>query len=306
MKTIWILLLSLVSLSLSAQTPETIVSDTILIPEEEVPGIKPQDYNNTELPWHRRRFKVSAGLYFPVNNTEIRVDGSEGNFGTTIDLEDDLGFEKNTFSWTGAIEWRISRRSRVNFEYFSLNRESSKTLEREIEFEDNTYEVNARVYAFFDMQILRVAYGYSFVSKPKYEIGALIGAHTIFADVGIGLETSIGQAEASNNYDFTAPLPDLGLYGEIVLSPKFGLYINANYLALKVDNIKGRIMSSNVSLLYNVYENFNITLGYTGLHVKVDVDRERADGYFKWGYNGPMLTVNYAFGKHVSSQKKQK
>jgi len=303
MKAIYTLLFAFIFLNSAAQTEKTI-SDTILLPEEEAPAITQDD--NPMLFWHRRRFKASAGLYFPVNNTEIRVDGSQGNFGTTIDLEDDLGFEKNTFSWTGALEWRISRKSRLSFEYFYLNRESSKTLEREIEFEDNTYEVNARIYAFFDMQILRVAYGYSFVCQPKYEIGALIGAHTIFADVGIGLETSIGQAEASNSFGFTAPLPDLGLYGEIVLSPKFGLYVNANYLALKVDNIKGRIMSSNLSVLYNVYKNFSLTLGYTGLNVRVDVERERASGYFKWGYNGPMLTANYTFGKHVSSQKKQK
>lgn len=303
MKATYTLLLAFIFLSSAAQTEKTI-SDTIILTEEKALAITQDD--NPMLFWHRKRFKVSAGLYFPVNNTEVRVDGSEGNFGTTIDLEDDLGFEANTFSWVGAFEWRISRRSRLNFEYFYLNRESSKTLEREIEFEDNTYEVNARVYAFFDMQIFRIAYGYAFVSKPKYEIGAVIGAHTVFADMGIGLETSIGQAEASDDFNFTAPLPDLGLWGEVVLGPKFGLYANVNYLALKVDNIEGRIVSSNLSLLYNVYKNFNLTLGYTGLHVKVDVERERASGSFKWGYNGPMLTANYTFGGNVRSQKKQK
>ncbi len=306
MKLLLVLLSSAFFISGYSQEQDTltIVTDSLYPPEIDLPDVKLQD--SPLHYWHGRRFKASAGIYFPVNNTEIEVGSNNGEFGTNIDLENDLGFEKNTFSWVGAFEWRISRRSRLNLEYFYLNRESSKTLEREIEFGDNTYPVHARVYAFFDMQIARLAYGYSFISKPKYEIGAVIGAHTIFADVGMGLETSVGEVEVNDNFNFTAPLPDVGLFGEVVLGPKFGLYANVNYLALKVDNIRGRIVSSNLSVLYNVYKNFNLTLGYTGLHVRVDVERERLNGFFKWGYNGPMLTATYAFGSNVSFQKKKK
>lgn len=309
MKTTFTLLLLAVFFNSYAQTETT--KDTIItVPETLVAAqdsvvISPEDDKTLDY-WHRRRFKLNLGIYFPVNNTEVQVDGSRGNFGTNIDLEDDLGFEKETFSWAGSFQWRISRRSRLDFEYFYLNRESSHTIDREINFGDNTYPINARIYAFFDMQIARLSYGYAFISKPKYEIGAVLGVHTIFGKIGLGLETASNQAEVSDDFDFTAPLPDLGIWGDVVLSKKFGLFANVSYLGVKVEDIKGRIVSTNLSLLYNVYHNFNLTLGYTGMWIRVDVDKERADGFFKWGYHGPMLTAAYTFGKNVRSTKKVK
>lgn len=271
--------------------------------EETLPAFttKDDDFQNNydeDYPWHARRFKVSAGAFFPVNNTQVQV-ARNGNTGTMIDLEDDLGFSKSSSSFMGTFDWRISRRSRLGAEYFVLNRESTKTLEKEIVFKDHTYEVNASVTAFFDVQIARIYYGYAILSKPKYEAGLLIGAHVLFGDLGLRLDADQASAEYRDNFAFTAPLPDVGIWGEFVLSPRFGLYANANYLAAKVDNISGRIVSYNLSLLYNVYQNFSLTAGYTGLNFRIEDDEERVNGYLKWGYNGPTITATYTFGNHV-------
>lgn len=258
-----------------------------------------QFYDPEDLPWHARRFKATAGLFFPTNNTEVEVGSNNGNFGDLIDFEKDLGFEKNTVSFAGTFEWRISRRSRIGAEFFYLKRTSTKTLQREIEFGDHTYPIDATVSAFMDNQIIRFTYSYAFISKPKYEIGALIGAHVLLGDVGLRLEAGTAQAEYRDTFDFTAPLPDLGLWGEIVLAKRVGLYLNANYFALKINDVDGRLLSYNISILYNVYKNFSLTAGYTGLNMRIDVDKERLNGFFKWGYYGPTLAATYSFGGKV-------
>ncbi|WP_230407874.1 hypothetical protein [Flavobacterium hydrocarbonoxydans] len=240
-----------------------------------------------------------AGGFFPVNNTEVQVGTNNGKIGTTIDFENDLGFKKNNVSFTGSFEWRISKRSRLDFEYFYLDRSASKTLEKTIEFGDKEFDINTRVTAFSNNQIIRVAYGYAILAKPKYEAGLLLGAHVLLGDVGIRAEGQNVDAELRENLDFTAPLPDVGIWGKFVLGRRWGLYTNINYLALKIDNISGRIMSYNLSVLYNVTGNFSLVAGYTGLNFKVDVEKERLNGFFKWGYNGPTITAAYTFGKHV-------
>ena len=112
-----------------------------------------QDYDVADLPWYARRFKVTAGAFFPVNNTQIQVGTNNGNHGTEIDLENDLGFSKSSSSFMGTFDWRISRRSRLGFEFFALDRSSSKTLEKQIDFGEHTYNINTRVTAMFDVQI---------------------------------------------------------------------------------------------------------------------------------------------------------
>ncbi|MFC0780005.1 hypothetical protein [Flavobacterium sp. HJSW_4] len=262
-----------------------------------------QDTSLEDLPWHNRRFKVSAGGFFPVNNTIVKVEGNNGNIGTEIDLENDLGFSKSTASFLGTFDWRISKRSRLGFEYFVLDRTATKTLQRDINFGDNTYEVNGRVRGTFNVQIMRVAYGYAILSKPKYQAGLLVGAHVLFADLGLQLEANTQSIEKHDSFDFTAPLPDVGIWGEFVLGKRWGLYANVNYLAVQIDNTDGRIISYGLSVLYNVHQNFSLTAGYTGLNFRVDTVQERLNGFLKWGYNGPTITAVYTFGKHVKVTK---
>lgn len=301
-KLVYFLIIPLSFFSANAQTTAEITNENTLTPVKN----SSDEFQNSaadDLPWHGRRFKATAGVFFPVNNTEVEVNGTGGRIGTDIDFEKDLGFETNTVSFFGAFEWRASRRSRFNLEYFYLKRNASKTLEKEIEFQDHTYPVNARVSAFMDNQMVRFAYGYAIISKPKYELGLLIGAHVMLADVGLRLEANTQALEYHDGVNFTAPLPDVGIWGEFVLGKKVGLYANVNYFALKINDIDGRIISYNLSVLYNVYKNFSLTAGYTGLNFRLDVTKPRIDGFFKWGYNGPTLAATYSFGNHVKFYK---
>ena len=227
------------------------------------------------------------------NQTEFSLENP------SLTLENDLGFSKSTVSFTGSIDWKISRRSRLNFEYFYLNRTTTKTLQKNIDFGEHTYPANASVSAFFDNQILRVAYGYAILSKPKYEAGLLIGAHILLGDVGLRLTANNVSAEFKDNFDFTAPLPDIGIWGQFALGKRFGLYTNINYLSLNINDISGSIVSYNLSVLYNITGNFSIVGGYTGLNFKVDAAKEKLNGYLKWGYNGPTITAAYSFGHHI-------
>ncbi|KOP35777.1 hypothetical protein DBB36_12630 [Flavobacterium sp. WLB] len=301
-KLVYFLIIPLSFFSTNAQTTAEITDENTLTTVKNSSD-EFQNYAADDLPWHGRRFKATAGVFFPVNNTEVEVNGTGGRIGTDIDFEKDLGFETNTVSFFGAFEWRASRRSRFNLEYFYLKRNSEKTLQKEIEFQDHTYPVDARVSAFLDNQMIRFAYGYAIISKPKYELGLLIGAHVMLADVGIGLVGNTIEASYRDNVDFTAPLPDVGIWGEFVLGKKVGLYANINYFALKINDIDGRIISYNLSVLYNVYKNFSLTAGYTGLNFRLDVTKPRIDGFFKWGYNGPTLAATYSFGNHVKFYK---
>ncbi|WP_291148811.1 hypothetical protein [Flavobacterium sp. UBA7680] len=301
-KLVYFLIIPLFFFSANAQTTAEITNENTLTPVKN----SSDEFQNSaadDLPWHGRRFKATAGVFFPVNNTEVEVNGTGGRIGTDIDFEKDLGFETNTVSFFGAFEWRASRRSRFNLEYFYLKRNASKTLQKEIEFQDHTYPVNARVSAFMDNQMVRFAYGYAIISKPKYELGLLIGAHVMLADVGLRLEANTQELEYHDGVNFTAPLPDVGIWGEFVLGKKVGLYANVNYFALKINDIDGRIISYNLSVLYNVYKNFSLTAGYTGLNFRLDVTKPRIDGFFKWGYNGPTLAATYSFGNHVKFYK---
>ena len=144
-----LLIIFLFWFSAHAQNTAEISSENTLSALQNGKSHELQNYDAEDLPWHGRRFKISAGAFFPVNNTQIQVGSNNGNHGTEIDLENDLGFSKSSTSFVGTFDWRISRRSRLGFEFFALDRSSSKTLQREINFGEHTYEINTKVSAFF-------------------------------------------------------------------------------------------------------------------------------------------------------------
>jgi hypothetical protein len=93
-------------------------------------------------PWWVQPFSVSAGVYVPISNTVLEVGSEDGSFGTTVDLEDDLGFKTTTTSFVGTLQWRASRRSKFDLNYFQINRKSTHTLTKDLEFKDTTFHVN--------------------------------------------------------------------------------------------------------------------------------------------------------------------
>jgi hypothetical protein len=83
-------------------------------------------------PWWVERFHVSAGLFVPLSNTVVEVGNESGSFGTTIDFENDLGFNKSTTTFLGGVQWRASRRSKFELNYFHLSRESNHTCRKKL------------------------------------------------------------------------------------------------------------------------------------------------------------------------------
>ncbi|WP_274475421.1 TonB-dependent receptor [Mangrovimonas aestuarii] len=296
MAIIWIPLMFLSFLSYGQESN----NDTTLTDELNIDfNTKKKKHDYILPPWRARRFNASAGLFFPLNNTEVRVGATNRDLSTTIDLEDDLGFEKTTFSFMAKFQWRFSKRSRVEFEYFYLDRKSTKRLEREIDFGDEIYPINAEATAFFNFSIIRFSYSYAIINKPTYEIGVLIGSHIMLGDIGIRARVNATEAELNNSFDFVAPIPDIGLWTDIQLSPKFGVYGNINYLSLSIGDVSGKVLSTNAALLYNIHNNWNIKAGYNLLDIKVDVEKQRLEGSFEWGYNGPTLSICYTFGEQL-------
>ena len=138
-------------------------------------------------PWWVEKFKLTAGLFVPVNNTKVQVEANGSAEGTDIDFQKDLGFDATQLTFLANFQWRISRRSRINLAYYDMNRTATHTLQKDITFKDQTYHINSTVDTYFNTAIYQFSYGYAIIEKPTYEVGVMIGAHTVGTKAGISL-----------------------------------------------------------------------------------------------------------------------
>jgi len=255
--------------------------------------------NKYVAPWFVERFRISAGAFFPINNTVVQVSGTAAGHtaGTEINFERDLGFTKKTSTFVDDAQYRLKRRSRFDLSYYRINRTSGHTLDKDIIFKDDTFHVNTSINSFFKTNIIRFSYGYSLIEKPTFELGLLIGTHVVSSDVGLEVNGTNVGFEQQQSFGFTAPLPDLGIWGGFVFCKRWAANLEIDWLSLTVGDINGRIIGGTASVMYHVTEHFDLAAGYTGLNFKVTAVKPKAEGMFKWGYNGPSLTASYTFGK---------
>lgn len=258
------------------------------------------DNHPTEIktaPWYVEKFRVSAGFFVPVTNTDLTVGIKGGTPGTPINFQKDLGYSTTQLTFLADFQWRISRKSRLSFSYYNIPRSSTHKLDKDITFKDSTYHVNSTVSTFFNTAIYQINYGYAIISKPDFEVGVMIGTHLVGGKTGISAVGSGGELTRSTDFGFTAPLPDLGVWGGYTFSDRFAVNLDIDYLSLTINNITGSIFAYDLLFMYRIYDKLDIGVGYQGLNFKVDATKNGFEGDFKWGYNGPGLTVSYSFGK---------
>src|SRR6185295_15828086 len=159
------------------------------------------------------RFYFGAGAFFPSTSTRAQLESKRTGVGTTIDLEESLDMERSKTVPNFFGRWRISERWRVDAEFFQLNRNSERGIDREIQWGDQTFPASARVEAKYNFYDLRVSAGYSFFRTADKELGIGLGLHMASYDIGLTSNTT-----GTEGQDVLAPLPVLCLYGQFALT----------------------------------------------------------------------------------------
>ena len=152
------------------------------------------------------RFAISLGAFITDRNTKTRFDSSTLGRGTTIVLEDDLGLDstQTVLRLDGYV--RFAERHRLDFSVFDLSRDSTSTIDQDIQYGDEVFPVDTTVNTSFDLDIYKIAYTYSIWSNDHGFLGADFGLHAADLDIALS-EPSAGQMEVAS---VIAPMPVVG------------------------------------------------------------------------------------------------
>jgi hypothetical protein len=118
--------------------------------------------------------------------------------------------------------WRTGNRWRIEAEYFQMNRTGNKTIDRTINWGDQTFPVNSTVSSKFDFSDLRLSAGYSFFRTKDKEVGVGLGAHVAKYDASLSGSFN-GAPLAGESEKITAPLPVLSFYGQFALTDRWAV-----------------------------------------------------------------------------------
>jgi hypothetical protein len=266
-----------------------LAADTTIAADTQVEG--------THSPLLDDKFMVSLGTFLLTTKTNISIDGSGGNQGTEIDTKKDLGF-RDADRFRLDATWRFAPKHKVRAMFFNIAQSNTKNIDHSITVGDTVYPINGSITAKNSTSVYELAYEYSFLRRDNYEITASAGLHAI--DFGFSLKgngTVNGQPVqgSTESASVTAPLPVFGLRGLWALSPKWYIDAQAQYFALKIDNIDGKVTDLRAGLTWMFAEHWGLGAGYNQFVTTVGVDKNAFTGNLKWHYSGAQVFVTASF-----------
>jgi len=253
-------------------------------------GIAPAAAQAPLHPALQDRWTFGAGVFFPNTATQASLTSRNTGVGTNVDFEDALDIERSKTVPILYGRWRINQRWRIDAEFFQLNRNSERVIDRQIQWGDQTFAANTTVSAKFNFNDLRISGGYSFFRTPDKELGVGLGLHMASYDVQLNSSTS-----GNDGQDVLAPLPVLSLYGNFALTERWAVGTRLDKFSLEYDKFSGSLTSLALDLQYQPFKHVGFALGYRALAIKAEVEGDRVTGKFRQTFEGPMVSMNVSW-----------
>ena len=232
------------------------------------------------------KFTLNVGGFLTNHDSGVRLGGTRAR--VEIDGEDTLGLEtsQTVFRVDGLWRFTNNRRHRLDFSWWSLKRNGTKTLLKNIEFNNTTFSVGIVVKSSLDTNIYKGTYSYSLIQNDSLDLGVSLGLYVAQTDFAI---SSSGPFTGSEAESITAPLPVIGLRADIAIAPKVFLKNSLDLFYYKNNNFKGSFLDLKVVLEWNAFERIGFGIGAESL--RLDLEANGSD-FLNIDLNGSLKLEN--------------
>lgn len=246
--------------------------------------------------WHR--FGLSLGGAFISDiDTTVRVDSATLGRGTEFELEEIVGLDRNLETFRGDSFFRFNRRHRIDASYFKIERDSTLTIDRQLQVGNVVFPINATLTTSVDSRVVKAAYRYTLLPEDTWEVSASFGFHWTSFD----MQMRSDAINLSERFEAEIPLPVLGLHGEWHLLPSLRFKASTELLYLELSDagvankLEGLISDTVIAFEWDAIDHFGIGLGYNYFYIDVDVDRTHLSMSSRYVYHGALLYAQLTF-----------
>ena len=239
------------------------------------------------------RVRLSLGVMYVSNTTDIQLDSSAGVPGTPINAEGVLGLDHSDFEVKFQAMVRVGEVNRLRFDYFTLDRTGQNTLPAPVVFRDVVLQPGEPVDSSLSMRVLGITHEYSFIHNEKFELAVAAGVND--ADISAQARQSSPNVHVNQTENVAGPFPTLGLDSTYVISKRFYIDGRAQYFKVSIDHDTGSLGVYELDALYRLRPNVSFALGYTAVKATLDSRKPGESGRFDFDTKGPEVFVRVAF-----------
>lgn len=238
------------------------------------------------------RFYLRGSYFAPQVNTDLRLDSAaNGTMGTILDGEDDFGLDDRADQGRMEMMFRLRQRGRLRVNYFKLDRYGDTLLQRDINFGDQTFNVNDRVTSSFDLRELAFTLTMSSLYTERFELGLGIGVHLLEAQASGEVPAEQQLEEASG----VGVFPSFVIDAAWRITQKISVTGRAQYFSVTVDDVSASLADYQIDAQYRWRPNLAFGIGYSVLRKRFQLDDDEFPGRFGLSTRGPEAFVRFSF-----------
>lgn len=190
---------------------------------------------------------VETGLVFSGYNS-VRIPG---NTGTRFSLSEELTSKPSVF-YRLRSSYSISDKHHLSILFAPLSLFSSGKLDRDLNFNGETFTANSHLDSLFKFNSYRLTYRYDFIYNDNYHFG--LGLTGKIRDAEISVKSN-GTQSSKTNIGFV-PLINFNFWW--LINKDYSILVQGDALAAP----QGRAEDVLLALIYNVSDEVSFDLGY--------------------------------------------
>jgi len=253
-----------------------------------------QDSRNVH-PQLTSKWWVDLGAYYPDRKFTLSADGEISGDNNEHSFDQKLGLSDRDPLFEGQVGWQFGDKWGVAAQYFSASRDTSATLEDDIEWEDVVYEVGADVSAGTELEVIRIVFSRRFFNEGPHDFRIAAGLHLL--DVGAyisgqaRIDDMTSEIRRSSN-SASVPLPNIGAWYRYSPSNKWLFSVRADWLEASIDSTSGSITNLLAGVNYSLFDNIGVGLAYQRFSLDVSLRESNWRGTADLTFSGPNFFIS--------------
>ena len=232
------------------------------------------------------RWTLRLGGYVTGLDTKIRLDAPNGEEGTTVSLEDDLGFSNSESIPRINLSWILGKRHEITAGWYKTDRDSRTTLNFELEWGDEVFPIATDIAGFYKTEFWTLGYTYYFYTSENTALGVTGGLVLSSLSAGIGIDVLGQDINLEEDLSTDVPVPQLGFSGSTYLGKGFVFTGGIAYIAFNLDDWEGDVLAAQLAFEHRTWKNVGFGVGYSYTAYDVDANDQTFLGNYQYTIGG--------------------
>ena len=223
----------------------------------------------TPPPEMKDKLMVRGGWAYVFGATaNVAVGGPVLGVGTSVDFTNTLGGDTSTDAFRVDTLYRFNDRHAVGFSWYRVGLSGEKSLNQEIQINDQTIGAGATTQTGLSFNTYRLLYNYSFYRNDKVELGLSPGLYVMKTNFNFAGQGTINGTAGSGtiiNEQVSLPLPSIGLIANYNITSKLQAQTRFDFFYLSIGQYTGEMFEFYAGLEYRLFQHFAMGAAYDRL-----------------------------------------